>query len=442
MTPEPGPDGAADREFDLALVGATGFAGRYTAAHLAAHAPAGLRVALVGRSADRLADLPQWLLRRLGGEHPALHWPQVVVDVTDAAAARDLAARSRVVATTVGPFGRYGRALVAACAAAGTHYADITGESPFVRDVIDAHHEQAAGAGVRIVPACGFDSVPSDLSVLLTAEAAAADGEGTLTETVLHVLRMRGGFGGGTIDTARTMAAAAASDPAVRRALGNPNTLAPKGFEQARRTPSPVGAVLPGPLAPVERLARNVVRQVPIGRDGDSGRFTAPFIMAAFNRQVVRRSHGLLDGAYGSDFRYDELSDTGRGPAGALRAVATTAATAGLGVGMALPVTRPLLDRVLPAPGEGPSEEQIANGAFLMEVRAHTSTGADYATRFGAELDPGFGGTGAMLAQSALALALDDLPDAAGVLTPATAFGHVLADRLRAVGFTIETRRS
>ncbi len=156
---------------------------------------------------------------------------------------------------------------------------------------------------------------------------------------------------------------------------------------------------------------------------------------------MVRRSYRLLGGAYGLDFRYDEVSDTGRGPLGALRAAAVTAGSAGLGVGLALPVTRPLLDRVLPAPGEGPTEEAVAAGAFLVEVRAHTATGATYATRFGADLDPGFGGTGAMLAESALALAGDDLPDAAGVLTPATAFGERLADRLRAVGFTIETRR-
>ncbi len=178
-------------------------------------------MALVGRSAERLADLPQWLLRRLGGEHPALHWPQVVADVTDAAAAADLAARARVVATTVGPFARYGRALVAACAAAGTHYADITGESLFVRDVIEVHHEQARERGVRIVPARGFDSVPSDPAVWLTAQAAAADGGDALTETVLHVLRMRGGFGGGTIDTIRMTATAAAADPSLRRALAN-----------------------------------------------------------------------------------------------------------------------------------------------------------------------------------------------------------------------------
>ncbi len=430
------------REFDVVLVGATGFAGRHTAAHLAAHAPAGLKVALAGRSAERLAALPEDLRRRLGGEHPALHWPRVVADVTDAGAAADLAARARVVATTVGPFGRYGRELVAACAAAGTHYADITGETLFVRDVIDAHDERARATGSRIVPACGFDSVPSDLAVWLTARQVEADGAGTLADTVLHVLRLRGGLGGGTVDTAREMARAAATDPSLRRLLGSPNSLSPKGFDQERRAPAAPGSVPRGPLGGLRRFGQRVGEALPIGRDRDTGRFTAPFMMAAFNRQIVRRSHALTGGSYGAQFRYDEVSDTGAGPAGAARAVAVTAASAGLAIGLAVPVTRPLVDRLLPAPGEGPSEEAIAAGSFLIEVRAHTSTGAEYATRFGAGLDPGFGGTGAMLAQSALALALDDLPDRAGVLTPAVAFGEALTERLRAVGFTIEVRLS
>ncbi|MGL5819613.1 MAG: saccharopine dehydrogenase NADP-binding domain-containing protein, partial [Phycicoccus sp.] len=156
----------ADREYDIVLVGATGFVGRLTARHLAEHAPSGVRVALAGRSRARLDAL----VATLPGAASA--WPVLVVDTLDDTAVAELAARTRVVATTVGPYAKYGVALAAACASSGTHYCDLTGEVLFVHDSVARNHEVARESGARIVHACGFDSVPSDLGVLLTVEAA------------------------------------------------------------------------------------------------------------------------------------------------------------------------------------------------------------------------------------------------------------------------------
>lgn len=417
-----------NREFDIVLFGATGFVGRLTAHHVAAHAPEGTRIALAGRSIDRLEAV------RAGLGPGASQWPLVVVDAADAAGLRALAARTRVVCTTVGPYAKYGLPLVAACAAEGTHYCDLTGEVLFVRDAIDAHHDEALATGARIVTSCGFDSVPSDLGVWLTAQQVIADGEGTLGETLLHVRALRGGVSGGTIDSMRQQAIVAGSDPAARRIAGDPHGLSPD-----RRAEPPSRNRPPAPTGLLDTLAR----QVPARFDPVTGRWVAPFFMASYNTRIVRRSNALTGWSYGREFRYDEVMDTGRGATGAVRAGLTTAVLAGLFGGMSFGPTRAVLDRVLPKPGQGPSAERMARGRFVMEIEATTTTGARYRTTVAADEDPGYSGTAIMLGQSALALALDTdgLPEAAGVLTPATGIGGPLVDRLRSHGFTLRCER-
>ena len=206
---------ASAREFDIVLFGATGFVGRLTARHLAAEAPEGVRIALAGRSQSRLEDLA----RGLGSQ--AAGWPLLVVDATNPDAVADLARRAHVVVTTVGPYVKYGVPLAAACAEAGTHYCDLTGEVLFVHRSIAANHETAKRTGARIVHACGFDSIPSDLGVMLTAQAAKADGA-DLGRTHLAVRSMKGGFSGGTIDSARVQVDELKADPTTRRIVGDP----------------------------------------------------------------------------------------------------------------------------------------------------------------------------------------------------------------------------
>jgi short subunit dehydrogenase-like uncharacterized protein len=418
------------REFDIVLFGATGFVGRLTARHLAAEADPALRIALAGRSLTRLQDVA----RGLGGA--ASQWPLVVVDATDEAAVTDLAARARVVVTTVGPYVKYGVALAAACAEAGTHYCDLTGEVLFVHRSIAANSEAARRTGARIIHACGFDSIPSDLGVWLTAQAARADGA-ELGRTHLAVRTMKGGFSGGTIDSARTQVDELKTDKAARRVVGDPWSLAEGG-----RPPRPAGGTASaGKRAGLGGLVDTLAKASPVKRDADNGHFTGPFVMAAFNTRIVARSASLL--GYGDGFRYVEYSDYGAGPSGALTAGGVSVALGAGLAGFAFGPTRALLDRLLPKPGEGPSEDAQAKGRFRMEVTAEATNGARYRTTVAAPYDPGYSGTAVMLGQAALALVedVDDLPDAAGVLTPASALGAPLVERLRAHRFTLETER-
>lgn len=402
------------RDVDLVLVGATGFVGRLTAHYLAEHAPAGLRIALAGRSAERLAGT------RAGLPGPGPTWPVLTVDVLDETAVSELARRARVVVSTVGPYLRYGLPLVQACAAAGTHYADLTGETLFVRRSIAAAHEMARESGARIVHSCGFDSVPSDLGVGLAAARAADDGA-ALISAVLHVERLRAGVSGGTIDSLRQQVLEAQRDPEARRQTADPRALVDdvSGSEYGS--------------------SRTRRRDPPVKRDGSTGRWQAPFVMSAYNRQIVFRTNALTDWRYGREFAYHEVIDTGRGPGGAVLAATVSAGAGALMAGLAFGPTRALLDRVLPQPGQGPDERSRRRGRFRIAVEAIATNGTRYRTTIGADLDPGYGGTAVMLGESALSLACDADLGPAGVLTPMVSVGATLPDRLRAQGFTVDS---
>ena len=442
------------RDLDVVLLGATGFVGRLIAAHLAQTAPEGARIAFAGRSRRKLDDL----LAEVG---PAAKGIELIeIDVRDWADLQALVARTKVVATTVGPYIRDGMPLVRACAAAGTHYCDLTGEVLFVRRSADECHETARESGARIVHSVGFDSVPSDLGVWQTARTAKDAGEGELEDTVLAVKALKGGLSGGTIDSARQQAIAARADSVARTVLADRYSLSPdrehepKGDEgrvdgRSPHTPSakrpaalgPVASVTPlGPA--VEGLVRSGLKAVSVRQDED-GRWTAPFVMAEFHTRIVRRSNALLNWAYGRGFRYREVPDLGRSPQAPARGALLSGGLVGALAALSFAPTRAVLDRVLPKPGEGPSQTSMGAGRFVMDITARTSTGARFRTRVDADKDPGYTGTAVMMVQAALALALDEdrLPDMSGVLTPATGIGGVLIERLVAQGFTFDTEQ-
>ncbi|UUZ44541.2 saccharopine dehydrogenase NADP-binding domain-containing protein [Janibacter limosus] len=424
------------RDFDIVLVGATGFVGRLTAGHLSEHAPEGTRIAPAGRSRVRLDALAA----ELGGA--AASRPRIVIDVSDPAACADLAARTRVLVTTVGPYAIHGGELVKACAPAGTHYADLTGEVLFVRDSAEAFHDVAKRTGARIVHSCGFDSIPSDLGVWETARVAADEGAGTLTDTVLFVRSLKGGLSGGTIDSMRRQAIAARESLEDRRAIADPYGLSPeraaeptKADREDSAPPAPVGRA-----GRVRSVTKRPGSRLPVRRTED-GHWTGPFVMATFNTRIVRRSNALLGWQYGRAFRYHEVTDFGSSVTSPLRATGLTAGLLGLVAGLSYSPTRKVVDRFLPAPGEGPDEQTRVNGRFTLEVVAGTTSGTKYATKVAADADPGYNGTAIMLGQSALCLAPDDLDSEGGVLTPAVAMAAPLIERLRTRGFTISTRR-
>jgi len=398
-----------ERDLDLVLYGATGFVGKLTAEYLARSAPDGVRIGLGGRSQAKLERLRSGLGAR------AVDWPLLIADSQDAAALKELAERTNVVATTVGPYRKYGVPLAQVCAETGTHYADLNGEPLFMREVISRFDDVARGSGARIVHNCGFDSIPSDLGVLLLHEAA-----GELEETTLVVRRVKGGFSCGTLDSLKGTVDEARSDRSLLKVLGDPYALSP------------------------DRAA-----EPSLGREGDLrgaehsselGTWFGPFVMAAVNTRVVRRSNALQGWAYGRRFRYREVMAFGDGLPGRLKALGVAAAMPSLTVGLALPPTRFVLDRLLPDPGEGPSDDMIRNGFYEIEIHARTPAGERWVCRVAAKGDPGYGATAVLLGESALCLALDAdrLPDRAGVLTPATGMGSVLAERLRAAGQTFD----
>jgi short subunit dehydrogenase-like uncharacterized protein len=408
----------ADREHDLVLHGATGFVGALTAKHLSEHQSQQLiqhggsaRIALSGRSKDKLERLRAKL---------AVEWPIIVADAADESSLQALAASTTAVATTVGPYAKHGMPLARACAEAGTSYADLTGEVLFVRDSHTQLHKLAHDTGARIVHAAGFDSVPSDLGVWLLHQQATADGEGTLEDTALLVVSVRGGISGGTIDSLRTMLDEVKSDKELRRVMADPHSLSP---DRA--------------LEPDDER-RDVLTPT---RDPLLGRWVAPFMMAPYNTRIVRRSNALLGHAYGPGFRYREVMSVGTSPLAPVLAGGITAGVGALAAGMALPGTRQLLDRVLPKPGEGPSEKVRENGHFRIEVHTRTSTGARYVATVAAKGDPGYAATAVMLGQSGLCLGTDPLSSGGGVLTPAVAMGDALVERLRACGFELSVRR-
>ena len=402
------------RDHDVVVYGATGFVGKLTALYLAGAAPEGTRIALAGRS--------QAKLERVRSELPAnaAEWPLIVADSADAEAVAAMAASSRAIATTVGPYYRYGLPLVEACADAGTHYADLTGETLFMRRSIDLADERAKASGARIVHTCGFDSIPSDIGVMLLAQHAAETGAGELLKTTLVVTAMRGGISGGTIDSLRGQLDAAKADKSLRKVMVDPYGLSPD------RSAEPEGKDERDPMGVIH--------------DEELGGWLAPFVMGTVNSRVVRRSNSLQDHAYGSELRYRELMLAGGLPLGPVKAAGIAGGIASLVAGLSVGPTRKLLDRVLPDPGEGPSEKAREAGFFKIDVHAKTSSGRDLVCRISAPGDPGYKATGVMLGESALALALDGdrLPDAAGVLTPATGIGVRLAERLRDAGHSYD----
>ncbi len=408
---------SGDRELDVVVFGATGFVGRLVAGYLADHAPDGVRIGLAGRSAQRLADIRA----RLGAAASA--WPLLVTDSADPASVAALGRSARVVATTVGPYRQHGLPLVEACASAGTDYADLSGEVLFIRESIGHCHDVAAGTGTRIVHCCGFDSIPSDLGVLLLHQAARTDGTGELAGTALVVTALRGGISAGTLASGMGQRDEAAASAERRRVVEDPYALSPDRAAE--------------PDLGDERDLDWV------SYDSDLRRWVGPFPMAGLNTRVVRRSNALQDWAYGRRFRYREVTGFGAGPAAAIPAAAFSAALKSAAAGLAFGPSRALLGQLLPVLGKGPSERTRRTGFFRMQIHTRTSAGAQYLARIEARGDPGYAATSVMLGESALCLALDRdrLPDRAGVLTPATAMGAALADRLRSAGQTLAVRR-
>ena len=374
------------REYDLVIWGATGFTGKLVTEYVAnQYDQSNLKWAIAGRNRQKLE-----------GIDGARGLNILEADAHDPAALKTLVESTRVILTTVGPYARYGNELVAACARAGTHYCDLTGETHWVRRMIQLHQDEAEQSGAIIVPSCGFDSIPSDLGTYALQKEMLAR-HGVAANRVTYRARdMRGGFSGGTIDSMMAMMEQAEDDPELFKIAADPYNL---NFKWRG----------------LDGLDSNRVHY-----DHDADTWVAPFVMAPVNTRVVRRSNELLDLMYGSEFCYSEGMATGKGIQGQL---AANGVAGGLSTFNVLPRFRPireLMQRFLPKPGEGPSEQDIQNGYFNIEMWAYHPTDREKTLTLDVhgKLDPGYGATAKMLAESAVALAQDELRVGGGFWTP------------------------
>ncbi|HEY7951292.1 MAG TPA: saccharopine dehydrogenase NADP-binding domain-containing protein [Solirubrobacterales bacterium] len=391
---------AAEREYDLALFGATGFTGGLTARYLAANGPDGLRWALVGRNRAKLEAVRAGLEGIL---RPGVPAPDLLeADAADSAALAKVAEAAKVVATTVGPYAFYGEPLVAACAAAGTDYVDLTGEPEFVDRMWLGYHEQARQSGARLVHCCGFDSIPHDLGAYFTVKELP---EG-VPLTVNGYVRVEGQFSGGTFHSAIN------------------------AFGRVRQTVSAARRRRRSEQRPSERRVHSAPAR--LRRDADLGGWAVTF--PTIDGPIVRRSAAALE-RYGPDFSYGHNLVVKHLPV-------LFAGAAGIPPAFLLallPPTRKLLLKAK-SPGEGPSEAVRAKSWFKV-----TFVGEGGGRKVLTEVsggDPGYDETAKMLAESALCLAFDELPETAGQVTTAQAMGDALLDRLQRAGMTFATLAS
>lgn len=395
----------ADKNYDVIVWGATGFTGKWVVKHLFDNYPQDkLKWAIAGRNEQKMDEVRAFI-----GDTNSLV-DGLLADSNDLESLRNLVGQTKVIISTVGPYIVYGSKLVQACVESGTHYVDLTGEPPWIREMIDTHLEAAQASGAKIVHCCGFDSIPSDLGNFYIQSQAKQRFGKYLKSVKAVVTKMKGGASGGTIHSMFNVMEAAVKDKNIRRLLVNPYTLNPD----------------PSFKGPDKRDQAAAVY------DKTLKTWTAPFVMAAINTRVVRRSNAVAGFPYGEDNSYTECMATSDGLAGRVKAMGVVSAFM-LFAGVA--ITRPgraLLAKLLPSQGEGPNVDPENPGFYQIEFHGKTDDGQTISTQVNGDADPGYGSTSKMLAESAVCLALDELPAAGGFWTPASAMGDSLLSRLQA----------
>jgi short subunit dehydrogenase-like uncharacterized protein len=408
----------SERPFDVALWGATGFTGKLVAERLLVMKQTqGLTFALAGRNRDKLEAV------RTSLGDAAKELPVIVASVDDEASMRAMASQAAVVCSTAGPYALHGLPVVRAAVHEGADYCDITGEVTFMRRSIDEFHELAQQKGVRAVHGCGFDSIPSDLGVLTVHEHFRRAHDSRLGHAQFFMGESKGGGSGGTAASMLNLLAEASQNKEVRRLLLDPYGLNPKGAR------GPDGRDTIG------------VRKV-----HELGLYAGPFVMGSVNTRVVRRTNALMGYPYGKDFTYSEEMTFGRGPKGFALASGVAAGMAAVMAAGSARTGRTLLERVLPAPGEGPSKAQRDSGHFTARILAEgtSAPGARKQRVLGivkGTNDPGYGETSKMLSVTCMMLVKTrGQGRAAGVLTPASALGMDLVTALVDAGMTFSAQ--
>jgi len=387
------------RDFDLIIWGATGFTGNLVCDYISKnYNERELRWAIAGRNEKKILKLQQKL--KIDDSRT------IIADSSDKDSLVKMVKKSKVVCTTVGPYAKYGTNLVEACIEGETNYCDITGETQWIRRIIDRFHTKAKEKNIKIINSCGFDSIPSDMGVFYSQKIM-LEKTGKYASTInMRVAGAKGGISGGTYNSLSNVLEEALIDKEVRKTLTNPYGLNPIDKQ----------------FGPDKSDLRKVIF------DTVSNSWIAPFVMAGINTKIVRRSHALMDFMYGKNFAYDEATLTGKGIAGQIRGymslIPIFLATRKKGS-----IIKKIVDFILPKSGEGPSKKTRINGYYNLRFYL-TLDKMTYVSKVLGDMDPGYGSTSKMLAESAICLALDEIPETYGILTPSVALGDSLLKRL------------
>lgn len=392
-------------QFDILVFGASSFVGQILTRYLwETYGLEGLKWGIAARSPSKLNQVKASLGEQAAG------LPALIADATNEQSLKALCEQSRLVVSTVGPYARYGEGLVKVCAETGTDYCDLTGEVQWMKQMIERYQQSARASGARLVHACGFDSIPSDLGVYFCQEKAMEIHGKFCQHIKMRVRKIRGGLSGGTIASMINGAKEAMGNTELRKQLKNPYVLCPPNHGYWARQHNPQ-----------------------VEYDEDLRSWVAPFVMSSINTRVVFRSNALSGDRYGKDFRYDEGTLTGDGGKGRVRAHSLQGGMGAFGLGIVLPPTRWALQKfVLPKPGEGPSPKAQAQGYYAIDFVGRTADGSIVHTLVSGDRDPGYGSTAKMLGQAAACLTFDIDKEAVpgGFWTPATAMNGKLIPRL------------
>lgn len=405
-----------EKIYDVILYGATGFTGKQTVKYFSENADKKLvKWAIAGRNKEKLGKIKKELGESFN------HIDIVVADMNNEQSIEDMVASTKVILTTVGPFALYGEPVIKACVKFNTDYVDITGETTFIKKMIEKYHQEAKTKGIKIIPFCGFDSVPSDLGTLFAVDYFKTNFNLETTE-VKAFFQAAGGINGGTIASLVNLAE---SDSLA--ALKDPEILNPIEYKN-----------------PGKKFADD---NQSFYFDKDLNAWTAPFFMAPINTRVVRRSNALFseeNKAYGKNFEYlermyfDEII-----PIKSSVISLITKVISGIDK---YPFILKSVKNYLPAPGSGPSEKTMNTGYFKTWIIAKAQDNSKIKVFIYSKGDPGNKVTVKILCESALSLCLqrDQLPggnEKGGILTPATGLGFILIERLKKQGFRFEIIR-
>tara|TARA_B100000965_G_C19527090_1_gene729317 strand:+ start:58 stop:1284 length:1227 start_codon:yes stop_codon:yes gene_type:complete len=401
-------------EFDVIIWGASGFTGRLVTSYLFKKYGVNkdLKWAMGGRNLIKL--------KRVRDEVANKSIPLIIANSNDEVSLLKMVQRTKVICTTVGPYAKYGSKLVEVCIKSNIHYCDLAGEVQWMHKMINSYHKKAKLNGCKIVHSCGFDSIPSDMGVYFIQKLAKAQIGCKAQNIKMRVASIRGGISGGTYASFCQVIDEAQQDKRIYKILNNPYSLNPQD----------------------QYIGKDKSDLRSIVFDEVSQSWIGPFIMASINTKVVRRSNSLSEYAYGKNFRYDEATIFGKGFTGRIKGLISYIPLSIIIYAKSSTLLKKGLDILLPSPGEGPTNKKMEQGFYNLRFYITMDDGSSAIAEVNGDMDPGYGSTSKMLAESAVCLAKDKLPNTSGILTPSIAMGDSLLKRLKTnAGLTFKFKK-